>query len=772
MRIVALYIMFLSSVLAVYSQKYMSPIDGTFTNSKPMPKSERPCSRSVEICDDGVKVTYDFDYYYVNRDNIYPETKKLQVDGFVLNFKAGEPAILRRSDSFAVPKGTSAELVLDECRFIEIPFSISPAYPLLSDNNYDEYSSKNVIPIKAYTGLFPQSPVIPCNTTSYRGTGIARFFVHPVLYDYEKSTARVYSRITYKINFKGRICTERNPKISADDNYLRNTTLNRGMFSKPGKQANDRSGSEEITKNYLIITPTALLEAANRFAEWKRMMGYNVIVSVGNFWNGNNIRQEVLAHQNLYYLLLFGDYTQIPAKHIDNTYLYSDYYYGYMGYYDQPDIYTGRLPVTTLSEANTVVDKIINYERNPVTNSAFYSKGVNCADFICMAGGFEQRRYTQTAERIAQYLENKNKTIARIYHSDTTYYHPQYWTNNPHYYGSEEEEEIPVALQTGFQWNGCADSIISHINSGAFYVLHRDHGTIGSWVQPYFTNSHLSQLNNGNLLPVVFGINCFSGKFFDTTTRCLSDLMLTMQGGGAVAVFAPVHEICSGPADALTEGMFESIWPSTGLLQTFGNPNYSGVNSEPVYTLGMILAQGLQKAEVMFCDTITGMADAAHQQKELFECFGDPSMEIRTEYPTSFSNVNVTRGSNSISVSLGSDSGRITFYDTSTGTVTAYLGSSATQACNPATTKVCIYGHNRIPYIDEPPTAYYIQNETVTGNITISADVIKAGSNVTDTKPQGPVYFNGGVINLNGGTVELNGETTVTIGTTLNINSN
>ena len=60
----------------------------------------------------------------------------------------------------------------------------------------------------------------------------------------------------------------------------------------------------------------------------------------------------------------------------------------------------------------------------------------------------------------------------------------------------------------------------------------------------------------------------------------------------------------------------------------------------------------------------------------------------------------------------------------------------------------------------------------ITGNITISADVIKAGSNVTDTKPQGPVYFNGGVINLNGGTVELNGETTVTIGTTLNINSN
>ena len=246
--------------------------------------------------------------------------------------------------------------------------------------------------------------------------------------------------------------------------------------------------------------------------------------------------------------------------------------------------------------------------------------------------------------------------------------------------------------------------------------------------------------------------------------------MLTMQGGGAVAVFAPVHEICSGPADALAEGMFESIWPSPGLLQTFGNPDYSGGNFEPVYTLGMILAQGLEKASDLYHDANSNFVNAAQQQKELFECFGDPSMEIRTGNPTAFNNVSITRGSNSINVSLGSDSGRITFYNTSTGVVVAYQGSSATYSGDPSVTKVCIYGHNRIPYIDEP--SYFIQNETVTGNITINAGVIKSGSNVTNTKPQGPVYFNGGVINLNGSTVELNGETTVTIGTTLNINNN
>ena len=123
-------------------------------------------------------------------------------------------------------------------------------------------------------------------------------------------------------------------------------------------------------------------------------------------------------------------------------------------------------------------------------------------------------------------------------------------------------------------------------------------------------------------------------------------------------------------------------------------------------------------------------------------------------------------------VNLGNDSGRITFYNTVTGTVKAYEGSFASYAGDPSTTRVCIYGHNRIPYIEYPPTnsTYYIQNETVGGNITINSNVIKAGTNVTNTKPQGPVFFDGGVINLNGNTVELHGETTVTLGTTLNIN--
>ena len=313
-------------------------------------------------------------------------------------------------------------------------------------------------------------------------------------------------------------------------------------------------------------------------------------------------------------------------------------------------------------------------------------------------------------------------------------------------------------------WDGDADSIICYINQGVFYVLHRDHGEVKGWVDPKFDITDLQQLYNGNKLPVVFSINCETGRFYNSARRCFADSILVMNDGGAVGVFAATEYSWPQPNDALAEALFEVIWPYPGLMQDFGCQfSYQ----EPVYALGEILMLGNSKMM-----SVDNWGHYRANTKEYYHCFGDPSMEIRTEYPTVFSNVNITRGSNSISVDLGSDSGRITFYDTNTGVVTAYQGSSATQTCNPNSTKVCIYAHNRIPYIDEPVSnpMYFIQNETVTGNITISADVIKAGSSVTNTKPQGPVYFNGGVINLNGGTVEIEGETTVTLGTTLNIN--
>jgi hypothetical protein len=159
-----------------------------------------------------------------------------------------------------------------------------------------------------------------------------------------------------------------------------------------------------------------------------------------------------------------------------------------------------------------------------------------------------------------------------------------------------------------------------------------------------------------------------------------------------------------------------------------------------------------------------------HTQVPVPATIGDPSMEIRTEVPSAFTNVSIIRAFDNISVNLGGDTGRIVFYNDSTKTVSAYQGGSAVFDGDGTSVIVCIYAHNKIPYINEP-TEYNIQNVTITGNNTYSADKIKIGSNVTTSTPEGPVVFNSGTTNINGVMVEIYGETTVNSGAVLNVNN-
>ncbi len=763
---------FLCMFLFLHAQKVISLADGTIADSK----DKKQYIRDVKIEDDGVLVTYVMDYATVTQDPIYPDATMLQMEGFGYNSNIGEPYIPKRIDSFTVPEGKTAEIVVVDRKYIDIPLRLSPARPVLSEVSYEGYSTSNVPPIVAFSGLYPTETVKEFGIRKYRGVSIAQVCVQPVQYNYKDSSTRVYSRITYKVVFKDGYRNSNKKIISKDDNLLRNTTLNNGILETVSKKAVSASNGVDVTKDYLIITTPTYASAANRFAQWKRFMGYRVNLSIRSSWTATDVQTEVESKydslDNLYYVLIVGSHSQIPGKQMGDMNYYTDYYYGCMdgANDDLPDVYVGRIPATTLNEANTVFNKIINYEQTPVTDYSFYNKGMNCAQFICSNNGYEQRRFTQTAERIRDYMVGIGKTVNRVYYaeSDAT---PLYWNNNSEYYGTGGG--IPSYLQKPqFAWDGDADDIISGINNGAFYVLHRDHGQVDEWVQPWFNVSHLSQLNNGSKLPVIFNICCDAGQYSNVSSRCLADCMLTMSNGGSVGGFAATLTTLSGPNDALAEGIFESIWPSPGLLQTFGKPNYTGQTSAPVYELGRILIEGLSKMLDLYPKIMYANGEETTWYKwarRAFVCFGDPSMEIRTEVPQAFNDISVNRLPNSINVNLGNESGRITFYNTQTGSVSAFDGISATYNGESSHVVVCVYGHNKIPLLNTSSTPYYIQNEMVTGNKTIGAGVIKIGSNVTDTKPQGPVTFSNGIINLYGNSVEIQGETTVTLGTELNI---
>ena len=726
--------------------------------------------RDIEELKDGYMVTYTFDKAMVRPDKLFSGTYFWEMDGFGMNNTSGEPRTLLRNDLISVPFGYSAKVEVTDSSYCDFDYELTPArQPLLNSSN-EIYTKQNVLAIKPYKGFMPAEIVSQSGILSYRGHKMCQTTVRPIQYNYATKTVRAYTSITYKVTFipeKDDLADKRlMPKyLSPEDHFLSNNVI--GPWMKKKNNAKSSSSAQADVRDYLILTTSPYAEAAYRLAAWKRLMGFNVHVAIRDKWfistAENAISDAYYDEPALYYLLIIGDFNDVPTrKHtLINRHL-TDFHYSCFNIDNIQDIYYGRLSVSTSEEALTVVDKIINYERNPPTAQSFYNNALHCAYFQDDNNdGIEDRRFIETSEDIRTYVMNKGKYVRRVYTtpSDVT---PLYWNDSLYSSGGLIPNEL---RREKFQWNGNATDISNAINNGVFYALLRDHGEVTEWWQPEYTQQNISNLTNGNLLPVIFSICCLTGKFDED---CFAETFLRKSNGGCVAIFGATEVGYSGYNDALSTGMFDAIWPNPGLHITIPNTNNSfSTTPEPTYELGQIMAQGMTRV----AETYNPTDNCVQYTKEIYHCFGDPSMKIYTELPTAFSNVSVVRSSGSVSVSLASgEEARITTYDPITGDVQSFIGNSATVTTpNPGQTTVCVSGHNRIPFIQEPGVLY-IQNTNITGTLNGTRDVIKVGNHVTPTVPSGNVTTSAANITLNGREVLLDRGTSISAGSTLHIN--
>lgn len=757
-----LLILVMLLTIHIHGQQTITLKDGKLVN-KVLPTIP---TRDVSISSSGeITVTYAFSSAILQKDDLFKESYWWKVDGFGFEEEPGKPSVLSRLDQFSIPKGVEAKVEIIDSFYKDFNFPITPARLPLIDSGDDVYTKENVKPIDSSLGIYPISIVEVCNIQQYRGNGILSVKVSPIQYDVKNKKIRAYTKIKYKVTYttprnSAIVDNNASPITAVDDNFLSNTTLN-GLNTNEQKE----DVNSQNIQDYLIISVPKYTEAVNAFAEWKKMLGFNVHIKIENSWTPNSVKETVknlYAKKNsLYYMLIVGDQEDVPGSYSTHGYAshVTDLWYGCMdGENDfTPDIYRGRLSVNTANEALTVVNKIIQYERNPILTSTFYNKGVNCAYFqdVLPKDDYADRRFAQTSENVRDYLQTQGKSIQRIYctHEDVT---PTHWNRGMYSNG----ENIPVELlKPIFAWNGKATDITSSINAGAFYVLHRDHGATWGWGDPRYTVENVNSLSNGNKLPVVFSMNCLTGQFNSNSGTCFAEAFLRKPNGGCVGIFAATESSMSGYNDALTGGMFDAIWPSPGLRIVMPSQSSTAPTPTPTYRLGQILDQGFARMTEIY----GANAMYTRYTKELFHCFGDPSMQIYTDVPTIFTNVLISRRTNNISVSLPNVA-TISFYDLVNGTVSSYIGNNITHNVNhPQNVTICISGHNKIPYIQagEAPTTTYIQNETIVGPKTYTGSIIKVGSDVTITKPYGPVIFQNGEVKLTANEIEIRPNTTI-----------
>lgn len=777
---------------AVAQKRTVSHETGTFVGES---SAERP-ERRVSVSPDGVTVTYEFKHAVVLSDPDVADYYLWRISGFGHSVVPGEPDVPVRWDSFALPEGCASFTVsVLESACVDVPLRLSPARAPQPEGK----ESPAVVPdIAPYEGWFPREVVETGEVRVYRGRSVAEVGVYPVRYDWKNGVVRACSKIVYRVTFgEGGLRSAPEGRIAPDDSFLDNTTLNGNVGAAGYEMFRSAGDTGSAGKDYLILSTPEFEEAVRRLADWKRTLGFGVHTRLRGDWTPERIKSAVKevyrSAPSLYYLLIVGDHDDVQAEDMARTivnnkgyafdYRYvTDYYYGCVdGEGDVlADLYRGRLPVSTAMEAVTVVDKIIRYERNPVRDAAFYDMGLHCAYFEdCFpdgtdgpGDGIEDKRFTLTSEEVRNYMLSKGKTVNRVYfaydynYSETDNYPPPtFWNKGEFAWG----DSIPVELQRPyFAWDGDSADIVRYIDEGAFYVLYRGHGTDSTWVQPHFTGDNILSLANGDRLPVVFSINCETGSFQEDD--CFAEVFLRKKGGGAVAVYAATEKSWPGYNDAMVIGMFDAIWPDPGVDSKLYN--FLGMTTSPsrlreTTRLGEILDQGLRRMEETWGQSWKGNSISTQFTREIFHCFGDPGMRIYTDTPTEFKKLSITCDVYKVRVDLGSEAGDIAFYDKLTEEIRFYTGRSAEYSGDPRHVRVCVSGHNKIPFIGYPvcPDTYYIQNEIVQGSKHYKSDVIRAGSQVTDDKPSGEVVFDGGEIKVSGHRLILDRGTTIKPGT-------
>jgi len=228
------------------------------------------------------------------------------------------------------------------------------------------------------------------------------------------------------------------------------------------------------------------LQAAKQ--NWKKAPGYLLLNGRASFDPRN--------------YLGFGNLDLVPTRILPSSSLMtaSDDWFSDFSDAGMPRIATGRLPVSTVDEATTVVGKIVTYEGQS-TNGPWTGNALMVAD------NNDTENFTQDSQTV--------------------------------------QAQLPAAMQVTDVFTGTVGAtaaqgeILTAINSGQGLVNYLGHGSEEQWSgSNIFDNNSVSLLTNGSQLPVFLIMDCLNGFFQDVYEQPLGVTLMLASNGGGVAVLA------------------------------------------------------------------------------------------------------------------------------------------------------------------------------------------------------------------------------------------
>jgi hypothetical protein len=452
--------------------------------------------------------------------------------GYPSMSEPGSPVIPQAILTFVVPANatvTNVEVVSSEKTELPGTYRIHPAQTPRT------LSEKRVIPFKEPNAeVYRSSTDFPGRVTDFGYTGTKTSYrlcgvnTYPIQYVPATGKVSLYTSLTLRVTYDGNsyaavALTEKQIGLAAHE--LRSWIANPEdlkAFAPPVRE------SDPTDAEYVIVTDAAYTATLQSLADWHSKKGYTTVLKTPawiesnytGYDNAEKIRNFIIdyyANHGTIYVLLAGSTSTIPSRRgycdvsgtigsVPADLYYGDLQWSWDGDHDHVwgemnddtvdfyyDVYVGRAPIASVANAQTLVNKVFGYEKNPNT-------------------GYEKKIY---------------------------YPYTQLWTG---YSGLVVEQAIDAVTPTGWTDTYAQDpspsTVQSLINGGYGYLHAAAHGDYnvfytGGGGTIYSTTQAAAQTNGMDKLIVVNSIACISGNF--ERQDALSVVLQNCTTGGSVA---------------------------------------------------------------------------------------------------------------------------------------------------------------------------------------------------------------------------------------------
>ncbi len=538
----------------------------------------------LEQNNQGVTLNFSVTDYLLSDTKVNQEVMStITTGGVLLQNSEGAPNVPGFSKYIAVPQGANvvANIVKKQVEKVQ-NIAIAPAPRIPFDTEKGPLSFKKNNEIYSTNSLYPNSIIQLSDPMKIRGVDVVLISVSPFQYNPVTKELVVNKDIEIEVTFEGGNGTFGDERLRSRwwDPIIRDAVVN--PESIPTKE-HKVSSTREVGYEYVIIVPDEAdyIRWADSIRIFRIKQGISTNVYTTTELGGNNRAAIEGFLDNAYNTwdtppaacLLMADYgttgNTIYSPTWDN-YCISDNYYADVDEDMMPDIVMARMTAQNETHLETMVTKFLNHERNPPTNPGFYDNPIT-------AMGWQTERWFQIcSEVIAGFFENslgKSPMRENAIYSGTpgsTWSTAQNTSTVVNYFGENGLNYIPDSPSYLSDWGGNATRVNNDINSGAFVLQHRDHGSETGWGEPAYNMSNIDGLTNSDLV-YVFSCNCLTGKF-NISGECFAEKFhrYTYNGNnsGALGIMAATEVSYSFVNDTYTWGIYDNMW--TDFMPDYG----------------------------------------------------------------------------------------------------------------------------------------------------------------------------------------------------------